>query len=1571
MRTHKHEWRKGYNQVYNRRAPYLRKQTPTQQLISHDDLAFQWEKLRDEIQPERHPVFEAFIDAPSRWCPEAERLADLEWNTDKVGALFEGLKKTGHTSIGVATLDFYADFDGDPLTDDERSILVQMDRRRSHEANDEEREFYERHEKDLSAERSLKARWERYVFGAPIECDDFQIGLLNAVGRLLDQTNGTPGAKRLRIQVRKQRKVDWLKDHAYDAVNYFCHRYRGLPGLIGGGVDWDVKHLFQFDRIVEEAKARDRFRENTSSAKQANQIKFDVYLHVGPAIAGEEYSVQVVWTFNPKSVLSEFVPDMKRLVANTPMVECQVSREPVSVKGGLQSVDLSDCDTLMPVYRRDRGALVAAYESDQDIGKAWLQGLEQALSEGRVTTEGHIALKAAWQCFEDSYRLALSEFLNAGVGAEQMLTLGGAYEGLLGALQMHAPGDRNRVQIWQPIMRIGLVRVAGGTPAAIVPPWHPLRLLAMAVKARQISGLIAYLLANDDVNFGDARLFFQDLRSELADPYYPEVAVGFRGSEPRTLCVSDVCGDYTLMEPPIRQSYEGDATSDNPTQTARDIRAVVQRYVELQPHERANLSVVLYNCDSARLPEATVEALGELYGDEEDVRCEVILRHRDRRRLTQLYEALLQRSDTDVDSFVASEASRDFMARLRIGIMADEAPLPKPQDGPPRDLVFMQDVIARLASQAWHREAAGEVVSDVLNHYPPRWSRRKPAAKDDLRSVAYLACPAQPAVGWRYLDIIRCLHTGAAPDPNGRYLPVRELSFQSNETREIFEEVHRIGQWVVNYDDLLDKRQLKNQGVQIIRYQQKRSERRNVIISSKAPVALLDVMVSRQLQKLNLGLPAADLLALSERMRKDATDISGDIMLRAAKRGRYVSELLGLVLSRFIIQDEIGESPVGWYFMDDYAYWLGQREEHLADILAISPSSDAEGGRNLILVVSECKYVDADGLGQAAKRSQSQLRQTVSRIHDAILGDPSRLDRDLWLSRVADMILDGIELPAHHSIDLGLLRNEIRNGKVRVLLRGYSHVFASSGWGDREDPSERIPIPNVPGCWQEVYGQAGVRELVLAYHGGTSPRSVREGLGPDQPWNSGTLRLPSDRVSWAASVGPAEAFRETEETEEQAAGASPAIARDEPVAPRALPSPARRIERVTPSDEETPSPAADDQVSAYAWARAPLGRLLATMPPPEVGSSGDPAWLSCTATRLSDALRSYGLQARIQGQRLTPNAALVVYQGTDRLTEAAIESRRRELLTTHGLNITGVIPGPGTLAVAVARPRREVVSLLDVWKHRELTGGPGEANVKLVVGLRESDSSILYLEPALKDSPHTLIAGATGSGKSVLLQNLILDIACTNDPSQAQILLIDPKQGLDFAMLASLPHLVNGVRTDQAHAAMALESVVAEMNRRMALLAGRASNVLSFNKTCPASERLPVLWVIHDEFAAWMVDDEYKELVSNTVKRLGMMARAAGIFLIFAAQRPEAAVMTAQLRANLDNRLVLRVASEADSEMALGCRGAERLLGKGHLAARLPESPSIIFAQVPILTSEQLRLAVEGVQRVDGECGSR
>jgi S-DNA-T family DNA segregation ATPase FtsK/SpoIIIE len=122
-----------------------------------------------------------------------------------------------------------------------------------------------------------------------------------------------------------------------------------------------------------------------------------------------------------------------------------------------------------------------------------------------------------------------------------------------------------------------------------------------------------------------------------------------------------------------------------------------------------------------------------------------------------------------------------------------------------------------------------------------------------------------------------------------------------------------------------------------------------------------------------------------------------------------------------------------------------------------------------------------------------------------------------------------------------------------------------------------------------------------------------------------------------------------------------------------------------------------------------------------------------------------------------------------------------------------------------------------------------------------------------------------------------------------------------------------------------------------------------------------VLWLVHDEFAEWMLIDTYKDLVSATVQRLGIKARAAGIFLIFAAQRPEDKVMPVQLRDNLGNRLVLRVESEGTSRIALLEEGAERLLGKGHLAARLQGEDDLVIAQVPILKTEEIELIVKTI----------
>lgn len=159
---------------------------------------------------------------------------------------------------------------------------------------------------------------------------------------------------------------------------------------------------------------------------------------------------------------------------------------------------------------------------------------------------------------------------------------------------------------------------------------------------------------------------------------------------------------------------------------------MTKRFLSLHPHERANLSVVLYNCDSAR-PYALVDKIAELHEDDEDMRCQIILRHNSGAKPRELYEKIIESSDADADSFVTSEATKDFMARLRIGIMADQAPVRDPKDGPSTDIVSCKDVIARHAGVEWYAEAAGPV--DSATFIPARWSRRRPSATDDMKSV--------------------------------------------------------------------------------------------------------------------------------------------------------------------------------------------------------------------------------------------------------------------------------------------------------------------------------------------------------------------------------------------------------------------------------------------------------------------------------------------------------------------------------------------------------------------------------------------------------------------------------------------------------------------------------------------------------------------------------------------------------------------------------------------------------------------------------------------------------------------
>jgi S-DNA-T family DNA segregation ATPase FtsK/SpoIIIE len=1531
-------WRAHYAAAQKRRAGLLLKQTSSQLLLSEDDLSVAFEKVRDVIPEVYHPAVVEFIVAPSGWNAPAATLAECEW--EEIKPLFDGLSREKF-NLGQATLDFYDEREPTLLSDDDREYLKLLIGRRTTEPGEDDVSFYEAHRTEVKDDRKLKSAWDRFVFGRPTESDDFIAGLSAALEPLFNRAPLGDNRK-LRIRCERATKRD-LREINVDAGVYFAHRYAGLKRLFGSKVSWDVGDLFEFTDLVDSWRSTGKGTLNRSVSKAALQLKFILELETETEAGDlQTCSAQVVWRYDANAVSSQLADDWSRL-ARHPFLACRASREFSSAKERARTVDLSNVRTFVPAYDRDRGSFVPIYKVDRDLGALWRANLSTCRSQRLLSDAAASNIEAAFAVFASAYETAIREFPKYGAGGSANIKQLTAFAELLEAVTTLAKGDRNRDLLLKPLLQIGVVPIEGGAPVAVVAPWHPMRLGAMWRKARLVADLLEHLLSTREVMFGDSRLFFRDLNHDLSHPLYPEAAVTWTADGPQLLTVSDFIQDYSLHEPPVALVEGSEDTNENPLEGSACVLDLVRRYLALHPHERTNMSVVLFNCDSARLPQAVVERIGSIQDDDEDVRCQVLLRHVDSRRLRDVYRSILS-AETGADAYSASEATQDFMARLRIAVIADQAPPPDPKDGCPYDIVFSQDVISRHARVEWYSERAEP--ADFRTLLPSRWSRRRPAAADDLKSAVYLCCPVQSLEGWAYLTAVSTVFRGDRDgDGTHRLLPARQLDFRDGRTSRIFQETHDLGNWVVNFDELLDRRQLLNQEVRVIRYKQSATQGRNLIISSRAPLGLLRSMILHRLRSLGLDLTDAELRALADRLIEDANDVSGDIVLRAAKRGQSASELIGVVLSRWLVRNWLGwDSLVGWYFLDDYAAWIGQREEQLADLLAISPHITPDGKLRISMVVSEAKYIDLASLAVKRKESQKQLRDTLHRVEEAIFGNPERLDRQSWLARLADLMLDGIRVPAASGVDLGEWRRSMREGHCEINLVGFSHVFVPTAT-DGTEPTDISEVSGVSGAFQEVYGRSDLKRLLQAYWRDERTPNRRGFIGADHVSPVLTWRRPgsNEEVQSSAPIAPVTSQPASDEIPEISISSTPDVSQVVG-------------ERVIPEEDNLDLPVSG-------WAYPAISALALSSRTSDEEGFAEQEWLARISAATRSALQQLQLQAKLVDSALTPNSALLKFAGSANLTVEQVTRKRSEMLTTFGLNVISIRPEPGAVILAVERPARKVVSietLWSKWKHNS----EGWGNQDLLIGVRENDGTLLYLSPGRSHAPHTLIAGSTGSGKSVLMQNIILGIAATNTPEQARILLIDPKQGVDYFAFEDLPHLDTGIIDDQTVATQRLTELVTEMDQRYGRFKqARVSNLAAYNAKVTPSERLPAIWLIHDEFAEWMLTEDYKEAVASVVQRLGVKARAAGIYLVFAAQRPDAHVMPMQLRANLGNRLILRVDSEGTSEIALGEKGAERLLGRGHLLAKLEGERDLCFAQVPFVDPEFADSVVAATQR--------
>jgi S-DNA-T family DNA segregation ATPase FtsK/SpoIIIE len=230
----------------------------------------------------------------------------------------------------------------------------------------------------------------------------------------------------------------------------------------------------------------------------------------------------------------------------------------------------------------------------------------------------------------------------------------------------------------------------------------------------------------------------------------------------------------------------------------------------------------------------------------------------------------------------------------------------------------------------------------------------------------------------------------------------------------------------------------------------------------------------------------------------------------------------------------------------------------------------------------------------------------------------------------------------------------------------------------------------------------------------------------------------------------------------------------------------------------------------------------------------------------------------------------------------------------------------------------------------------------------------------IKKLPHLLIAGTTGSGKSVGINAMILSLLYRNDPDQLKLMLIDPKM-LEFSIYNDIPHLITPVITEPKKAIAALANMVGEMERRYKLMAeNRTKNIDNYNEKVKAdgsAEPFPFIVIVIDELADLMMNGG-KE-VEYSIARLAQMARASGIHLIVATQRPSVDVVTGLIKANLPSRLSYRVGQRIDSKVILDAMGAESLLGRGDGLFTPPGATGLVRLHAPWNKEEEIEEVVE------------
>jgi len=454
--------------------------------------------------------------------------------------------------------------------------------------------------------------------------------------------------------------------------------------------------------------------------------------------------------------------------------------------------------------------------------------------------------------------------------------------------------------------------------------------------------------------------------------------------------------------------------------------------------------------------------------------------------------------------------------------------------------------------------------------------------------------------------------------------------------------------------------------------------------------------------------------------------------------------------------------------------------------------------------------------------------------------------------------------------------------------------------------------------------------------------------------------------------------KEEKENEEGASTAIQPPAVSEAVAGK---SAAARISEILKRKKEMPAAerkfTPEKQRVIAGWKLPPLDLLERTTGKAKAGD------VEATAKTIQDTFKNFGIEVEIGDISIGPSVTQYCFKPAAGIKLSKITALNNNLslaLAAHPIRIEAPIPGKSLIGIEVPNKTSTLVRLRDILEGAEFS--ERKTNLTLTLG---QDVAGNYILSDLTEMPHLMIAGATGTGKSVSINTIITSLLYQNSPEDLKLILIDPKR-VELTAFNGIPHLLTPTVVDNGKVANSLKWAIGEMERRYKMLQESGSrDILSYNEKIKPGrkkevvdeetgevigeeevKRLPFIVIVIDELADIMAS--HAKEVEAAIVRLAQMARAVGIHLIVSTQRPSVEVLTGLIKANITTRIAFQVATQIDSRTILDMGGAEKLLGNGDMLFLSARSPKPKRIQGVFVSESEVKRVVKSIQsQVDGE----